>query len=94
MRESKIRKDLEEAKTFREEAEKKLKAYKDLMESAKVDAKKILSEYSGANNYILQLKSTYALYKSKTLTRSQADYIINNTFGNKYRKDKFMWEGK
>ena len=30
MRESKIRRDLEEAKTFREEAEKKLKAYKNL----------------------------------------------------------------
>lgn len=43
-----------------------------------IEAKKILSGYSGANNYILQLKSTYELYKSKTLTRSQADYIINN----------------
>ena len=43
-----------------------------------IEAKKILSEYSGANNYILQLKSTYELYKSKTLTRSQSDYIINN----------------
>ena len=44
MRESKIRKDLEEAKIFREEAEKKLKAYKNLIEKAKIDAKKILSE--------------------------------------------------
>ena len=43
-----------------------------------IEAKKILSEYSGANNYILQLKSSYKIYKSKTLTRSQADYIINN----------------
>jgi SWI/SNF-related matrix-associated actin-dependent regulator of chromatin subfamily A-like protein 1 len=43
-----------------------------------IEAKKLLSEYSGANNYILQLKSSYEIYKSKTLTRSQADYIINN----------------
>mgnify|MGYP001347826122 FL=1 len=43
-----------------------------------IEAKKILSDYSGANNYILQLKSSYEIYKSKTLTRSQADYIINN----------------
>ena len=56
MRESKIRKDLEEAKTFREEAEKKLKAYKDLMVSAKVDAKKILSESSQKLNEDMQAK--------------------------------------
>ncbi len=56
MRESKIRKDLEEAKTFKEEAEKKLKAYKDLMESAKVDAKKILSESSQKLNEDMQAK--------------------------------------
>ena len=43
-----------------------------------IEAKKILLEYNGANNYILQLKSTYELYKSKTLTRSQSEYIINN----------------
>tara|TARA_R110000744_G_scaffold75660_5_gene150380 strand:+ start:5736 stop:7475 length:1740 start_codon:yes stop_codon:yes gene_type:complete len=43
-----------------------------------IEAKKILSDYSGANNYILQLKSSYEVYKSKILTRSQSDYIINN----------------
>tara|TARA_R100001377_G_scaffold71055_1_gene46581 strand:- start:573 stop:2312 length:1740 start_codon:yes stop_codon:yes gene_type:complete len=43
-----------------------------------IKAKKILSEYSGANNYIIQLKSSYDIYKSKILTRSQSDYIINN----------------
>ena len=43
-RENKIRKDLEEAKTFREEAEKKLKIYNDLIRNAKIDSKKILSE--------------------------------------------------
>jgi len=56
MRESKIRKDLEEAKTFREEAEKKLKVYKKLMESAKIDSKKILSESSQKLNEEMQLK--------------------------------------
>ena len=56
MRESKIRKDLEEAKTFREEAEKKLKAYKNLIESAKIDTKKILSESSQKLNEDIQAK--------------------------------------
>ena len=56
MRESKIRKDLEEAKTFREEAEKKLKTYNDLMASGKIDAKKILSESSQKLNEEIQAK--------------------------------------
>ena len=56
LRESKIRKDLEEAKTFREEAEKKLKAYKNLIESAKIDTKKILSESSQKLNEDIQTK--------------------------------------
>ena len=43
IRENKIRKDLEEAKTFREEAEKKNKTYNDLIEAAKLDVKKIIS---------------------------------------------------
>jgi SWI/SNF-related matrix-associated actin-dependent regulator 1 of chromatin subfamily A len=43
-----------------------------------IEAKKILVGYSGANNYILNLKSYYTLYKSKHLTRSQSDYILNN----------------
>ena len=43
-----------------------------------IQAKKILAEYSGANNYILNLKSYYNTYKSKHLTRSQSDYIIAN----------------
>ena len=29
-----------------------------------IEAKKLLSEYSGANNYILQLKYSYEIYKS------------------------------
>ena len=44
MREDKIRKDLEEAKTFREQAELKLKEYNSLMKTAKIDVKKIISK--------------------------------------------------
>ena len=44
IREDKIRKDLEEAKLFKEEAEKKLKMYQDLIKKAKIDTKKIISE--------------------------------------------------
>ena len=55
-REDKIRKDLEEAKTFLEEAEKKLKIYKDLIESAKIDSKKILSESRQKLNEDMQIK--------------------------------------
>tara|TARA_Y100001936_G_C15824934_1_gene533704 strand:+ start:207 stop:782 length:576 start_codon:yes stop_codon:yes gene_type:complete len=56
IRESKIRKDLEEAKIFREEAEKKLKTYKELIEAAKIDAKKILSESSQKLNEDIESK--------------------------------------
>ncbi len=44
MREDKVRKDLEEAKTCREQAELKLKEYNSLMETAKIDVKKIISK--------------------------------------------------
>ena len=43
-----------------------------------VKAKNILLTYSGANNYILQLKSYYNNNKSKQLTRNQSDYILSN----------------
>ena len=55
-RENKIRKDLEEAKMYREEAEKKLKMYKNLIESAKADSKKILSESRQKLNDDIQAK--------------------------------------
>ena len=55
-REDKIRKDLEEARIFREEAEKKLKMYKDLIENAKVDSKKILSESRQKLNEDIRIK--------------------------------------
>ena len=56
MRENKIRKDLEEAKIFREEAEKKLKIYKNLIEDAKISSKKIISESRQKLNEDIQMK--------------------------------------
>ena len=56
MRESKIRKDLEEAKIFNEEAEKKLKSYKELIENGKMNAKKILLDSSQKLNEDMQEK--------------------------------------
>ena len=55
-RENKMRKDLDEAKLYKEEAEKKLKIYNDLMEKAKADSKKILSESRRKLNEDMQLK--------------------------------------
>ena len=43
-REDKIRKDLEEAKSLGEDSEEKLKTYKDLINTAKIDTKKIISQ--------------------------------------------------
>ena len=56
MREDKIRKDLEEAKTFKEQAELKLKEYNSLMENAKLDVKKIISKSRQKLNEDMQIK--------------------------------------
>ena len=56
IRENKIRKDLEEAKTFREDAEKKNKTYNDLIEAAKLDVKKIISNSNRKLNDDIQAK--------------------------------------
>ena len=56
VREDKIRKDLEEAKLFKEDSEKKLKTYIDLINSAKNDAKKILSQSRQKLNEDIQIK--------------------------------------
>lgn len=55
-RESKIRKDLEEAKSFKEEAEKKLKEYEKVIQNGKNDAKKIISESRIKLNDNIKLK--------------------------------------
>ena len=56
IREDKIRKNLEEAKLFKEESEKKLKTYHDLIKNAKKDARKILSENRQKLNDNIQIK--------------------------------------
>ena len=56
LRENKIRKDLEEARNFKEEAEKKLKIYNDLISSGKKDVKKILSESRQKLSEDMQIK--------------------------------------
>ena len=45
IREDKIRKNLEEAKLFKEESEKKLKTYHDLIENAKKDEKVVDADF-------------------------------------------------
>ena len=56
MRDNKIRKDLEEAKTYKEQAEKKLEEYNKLIELAKRDVKKILSDSRQKLNEDIQIK--------------------------------------
>tara|TARA_A100001011_G_scaffold314751_1_gene333015 strand:+ start:314 stop:889 length:576 start_codon:yes stop_codon:yes gene_type:complete len=56
MRDDKIRKDLEEAKTYKEQAEKKLEEYNKLIELAKRDVKKILSDSRQKLNEDIQIK--------------------------------------
>ena len=56
LRKDKIRKDLEEAKSFDEEAEKTLKIYNDLISSGKKDVKKILSESRQKLSEDMQIK--------------------------------------
>ena len=43
-----------------------------------IESRKLLLEYTGANNYIYAIKQSIILNKSKSLTRSQADYILKN----------------
>ena len=55
-REDKIRKDLEEARLLKEEADKKLKIYNASIEEAKMSAKKILSDSRKKLNEDIQIK--------------------------------------
>ena len=55
-REDKIRKDIEEANLLKEEADKKLKKYNALIEEAKVNAKKIISDSRKKLNEDIQMK--------------------------------------
>tara|TARA_A100001011_G_scaffold90408_1_gene94989 strand:+ start:57 stop:623 length:567 start_codon:yes stop_codon:yes gene_type:complete len=55
-RESQIRKDIDEANSLKEEADKKLKKYNSLIDEAKLEAKKILAEGRKKINEDIQSK--------------------------------------
>ena len=64
-REDKIRKDLEEASRLKEEADKKLKIYNSLIEEAKMNAKKIISDNRKKLNEDIQIKRISLKKKSR-----------------------------
>ena len=55
-RENKIRKDLEEAKIHKEQSEKKLEEYNNLIKKGEVDARKIISESRRKLSEDMQIK--------------------------------------
>ncbi len=55
-RESQIRKDIDEANSLKEEADKKLKKYNNLIDEAKLEAKKILADGRKKINEDIKLK--------------------------------------
>ena len=83
MREDKIRKDLEEAKTFKEQAELKLNEYNSLMETAKIDVKKIISKSRQKLNEDMQIKRDGAQKKIDT------EILNAETEIKKFKKDSF-----
>ena len=83
MREDKIRKDLEEAKTFREQAELKLKEYNNLMETAKIDVKKIISKSRQKLNEDMRIKREDAQKKI------DAEILNAETEIKKFKVDSF-----
>tara|TARA_B100000941_G_scaffold90010_1_gene62331 strand:- start:45 stop:617 length:573 start_codon:yes stop_codon:yes gene_type:complete len=83
MREDKIRKDLEEAKTFREQAELKLKEYNSLMETAKLDVKKIISKGRQKLNEDMRIKREDAQKKI------DAEILNAETEIKKFKVDSF-----
>ena len=83
MREDKVRKDLEEAKTFREQAELKLKEYNSLMETAKIDVKKIISKSRQKLNEDMRIKREDAQKKI------DAEILNAETEIKKFKVDSF-----
>ena len=83
LREDKIRKDLEEAKTFKEQAELKLKEYNSLMETAKIEVKKIISKSRQKLNRDIQIKKDEVQKKIDTeILNAEAEI-------KKFKKDSF-----
>ena len=83
MREDKIRKDLEEAKTFKEQAELKLNEYNSLMETAKIDVKKIISKSRQKLNEDMQIK------KDDAQKKIDAEILNAETEIKKFKVDSF-----
>ena len=83
MREDKIRKDLEEAKTFREQAELKLKEYNSLMETAKIDVKKIISKSRQKLNEDMRIK------REEAQKKIDAEILNAETEIKKFKVDSF-----
>ena len=87
-RENKIRKDLEEAKIFREEAEKKLIIYKKLIQTASQESKKIVSDSSQKLNEDIQNK------KNEIQNQIDKELISAENEIMKFKKDSFDKVGK
>ena len=85
MREDKIRKDLEEAKTFKEQAELKLKEYNSLMEAAKLDVKKIISKSRQKLNEEMQIKRE-EIQKKIDGEISNAEIVIKKLKNDSFQK--------
>ena len=83
MREDKIRKDLEEAKTFKEQAELKLKEYDSLMETAKLDVKKIISKSRQKLNEDMQKK------REEAQKKIDAEILNAESEIKKFKKESF-----
>ena len=90
-REDKIRKDLEEAKHLKEEAEIKLTDYKKLIEKAKIDNKKILAENRQKLNQDILIKKS-ELKKTLELEIKNAEKDIVKFKNNSKQKIIFMSE--
>ena len=83
MREDKIRKDLEEAKNFKEQAELKLKEYDNLMETAKLDVKKIVSKSRQKLNEDMLRK------REEAQKKIDAEILDAETEIKKFKKESF-----
>ena len=83
MREDKIRKDLEEAKNFKEQAELKLKEYDSLMETAKLDVKKIVSKSRQKLNEDMLKK------RKEAQKKIDAEILDAETEIQKFKKESF-----
>ena len=83
LREDKIRKDLEEAKMFKEQAELKLKEYNSLMETAKLDIKKITSKSRQKLSEDMQKK------REEAQKKIDAEILNAETEIKQFKKDSF-----